>query len=159
MWKEVLDFSEYFQVGECVSYTSCAAYTSIFISSRGRLFGCGSNQFAELAQPVKNNANLDENLNTIKIRECEYDENNETKNPFFVKTVNGDHNIIALTRDGKVFYCGYQLEINGRNLQKMREFKTELDTDEYFIDIAATYYDMVLLSSKYFYKYRSLLKN
>ena len=147
-WFEPLDFDEYLEAGEYVSYTSCAAFTSVFITSRGRLFACGSNQFGEVAQ---------KQLEKIeKINECDLDENNEAKNPFFVKTVNGDHNIIALTRDGKVFYCGFQLEINGVNVLKMREFKTEMDTDEYFIDIAATYYGIVLLSSEYFYKFSSL---
>ena len=63
--------------------------------------------------------------------------------------MNGDHNLIALTREGKVFYCGIGLDKNGGNLAKLREFdNVEMEPGEYFVDIAVNIYGTMLLSSK-----------
>ena len=141
-WTCLEDFQ--LQDGEFITKTSCAAFTCCFLTSHGRLLACGSNQFFEIAQPSSDN-------NIPAIQCCCLDPSNECKEPFFTKTVNGDHNIIALTRDHNIFYCGYSMGNNGNNLPMMKQLApiSLMGEDEYFIDICASYYSWIYLTSKY----------
>lgn len=147
-WNEILDFQQILDVDENIIFTSCAAYTATFISSKGRIFAAGSNQFGEAGQAVTSYRNA---TDQCQIKECRIENLNHSKDkPFFVRSVNGDHTIIALTRDHRVYYCGYTLDKGGKDLSILREFKSKnMDSDEYFIDIASGYYMTLLLTSKW----------
>ncbi|EFC41331.1 predicted protein [Naegleria gruberi] len=155
VWYRVEDFDSLLKDGEYITNISCAAFTCCFITSHGRLLACGCNQFAEIAQPKQNTSNY----NIAKIQECCFDPNNECKKPFFVKTVNGDHNIIALTKDHDIFYCGYTMDYNGQDLPVMRQLGRipQMEDNEHFIDISATYYEKLYLTSRFLLIYFNLM--
>ncbi|KAG2374758.1 hypothetical protein C9374_010502 [Naegleria lovaniensis] len=146
-WYEVLDFQHVLDVDEYIIFTSCAAYTATFISNKGRIAASGSNQFGECASGSV--CSYQAGVNQTQVMECKI-ENCDSKNskPFFVRSVNGDHTIVALTRDNRVFYCGYTLN-RGSDLSILRELPSPLDIDEYFIDIASCYYSTLILTNKH----------
>ena len=142
-WFEMLDFKKLLQPGEFIVHVGCAANTCVFTSSRGRLFSSGSNQFAELGIGITPSPG-----EVLEIKPCII--NSEcVDQPFFVKTVHGDHNIVALTNDGRVFVCGYSL---GRNDENQPNTLIQVKPDRsnvVFTDICAGYYTLYGLTSKY----------
>ena len=142
-WVEILDFKELLQPDEHIVHLGCAAFTCVFISSGGKLFSVGSNQFAEMGigmAPV--NASL-----ISEIKPCVIDPEC-TDEPFFVKTVHGDHNIVALTKDGRVFICGYTLGGSGTHQKTLVQVKPNR-SKIVFTDICAGYYSLYGLTSKF----------
>ncbi|KAG2392829.1 hypothetical protein C9374_011554 [Naegleria lovaniensis] len=146
-WNEILDFKTILDVDEHIIFTSCAAYSITFISNKGRIFASGSNQFCECAQP---NVSYRLSINQNQVKECRLDPYLINSKPFFIRSVNGDHTIIALTNDHRVFYCGYCLN-TGSDQDFLQEFnpKELLDSDEHFVDIASCYYSTLILSNKH----------
>ena len=154
-WVEILDFKELLQPGEHIVHLGCAAFTCIFISSRGKLFSVGSNQFAEMGIGMTSaigNSTISEIKPCVVDPEC-------TDGPFFVKTVHGDHNIVALTNDGRVFICGYSLGRSdngtrslalhhGHHQETLVQVKPE-GPNVVFTDICAGYYTLYGLTSKF----------
>ena len=141
-WVEILDFKELLQPGEHIVHLGCATFTYVFISSRGKLFSVGSNQFAEMG------IGMNDSLSISEIKPCVIDPEC-TDEPFFVKTVHGDHNIVALTIDGRVFICGYSLSGNGAHQQTLVQVKPNRSTKVVFTDICASYYSLYGLTSKF----------
>nr|CAG4712442.1 unnamed protein product [Naegleria fowleri] len=148
-WYEICDFQnmEDWQVDEeNIIFTSCANYSITFISNKGRIFASGSNTFGECAQPVVGISSMSQH----QVLECRIEQLDHWKErPFFVRSVNGDHSIIALTRDHRVFYCGCLLGQDGSDLELLREFNPMgMDTDEYFVDIASCSFSTLILTNK-----------
>ena len=71
--------------------------------------------------------------------------------PFFLRTKSGDHNIVALTNDGRIFICGYTFgrfskSCTSSDLNIMTQYR--VTENDYFIDMSTQYYSTFLLTSK-----------
>lgn len=143
-WLELKDFESILHVDENIVYTSCAAYACTFISDKGRIFASGSNQFGECARKKSPGGS-----HLHAIQECDIDFCEEGPKPFFVKSRNGDHTIIALTRTGDVYCCGYRIKNLIHDLCRLEKFHCDsMDKGEYFVDVASQFYSFSLLTSK-----------
>ncbi|KAL9658431.1 hypothetical protein ABK040_005975 [Willaertia magna] len=92
------DIEEVVANNEFITYMACAAKTSVFVTNFGRLYVYGANYFGDVGM----GAGIDD-ISKITLHKIF----NERTDIYFVKVTSGDHNIIALTNDGRVFVCGY----------------------------------------------------
>ncbi|KAL9648221.1 hypothetical protein ABK040_009225 [Willaertia magna] len=127
---------------EFITYMACAARTSVFVTNFGRLYVCGGNQFGDTGMGGVSDV---PKVTLHKIFKQRTD-------IYFVKVTAGDHNMIALTNDGRVFVCGYnagnQLGVinNAQHQQELIESPQFCDHSEYVIDIASQYYSTIYLT-------------
>ncbi|KAL9646964.1 hypothetical protein ABK040_013822 [Willaertia magna] len=137
------DIEDVVNKNEFITYMGCAAKTSVFVTNLGRLFVCGANYFGDVGM----GPGIDD-ISTVTLHKIF----NERTDIYFVKVTSGDHNIIALTNDGRVFVCGYnsgnQLGVvNGGSEQvDLIESPQFCDHSEYIVDIASQYYAVVYLT-------------
>jgi len=145
-WVEILDFKSLLQHGEYIIHVGCAAFTCVYLSSRGKLYSVGSNQFAEMGVGYVSSGSSSAMISEIK--PCVIDPQCKEQ-PFFIKTVHGDHNIVALTNDGRVVICGYSLGVPNTSHQGyLTQIKPER-SNVVFTDICSGYYTLYALTGKY----------
>ncbi|EFC41619.1 predicted protein [Naegleria gruberi] len=138
-WREVLDLETLLLDGEWIITCSCSWATVAFVTSFGRILTIGSNHKGELGRPSTKFDNAGE---------CEIVSKTSSNKPFFVKTKSGEYDLLALTKDGKVYRCGYSLGLDG-TLERLTEFDSQiLDEDEVYEDIAFTARRGFALTSK-----------
>ena len=94
---QIKDLETLLRPDEFVTYMSSAAYTSIFVTSQGRILLTGSNGFGELGV-----SGIDKSEKIFVQPLCE-----ENPSLFFCKVACGDHNIFAITKEGLVYVTGY----------------------------------------------------
>ena len=90
------DVDDLLRADEYITYMACAAYTTVIVTSKGRLLISGSNSFGELG--VSQHEVSQFIVHPFSL------ENSQVK---FIKVACGDHNIIGLTTEGQVYVTGY----------------------------------------------------
>ncbi|KAG2382415.1 hypothetical protein C9374_005617 [Naegleria lovaniensis] len=138
--EKALAFNEY------ITYMACAAYTSVFVTSNGRLLVGGSNQFGEVGQSIATTPA------TLRIEEHPFSRRNP--NVKICKVACGDHSIIALSTEGKIYVCGYNgsnelmLDSNRDIVEELCESKrvNEITDHDPAIDVATQYYHFLFLT-------------
>ncbi|KAG2392163.1 hypothetical protein C9374_012415 [Naegleria lovaniensis] len=122
---------------EYVTFLSSAAFTIVAVTNRGHLLGIGCNDFGDIGLPK-----------SVK-QQRTFKRIPSPSNEFFVKTCCGDHNIAALTKDGKLYVTGCnfsnELGVSASCSYGLTHCKNVDTPSDPIVDIACEYYKIYIL--------------